>query len=104
MKDTHSEKAPQRGSVGRSGGEARERSVAVRCRVIPNAGATALAGVREGEIVVRLGAPPERGKANRELAVFLAKTLGVSRSAVRLTGGASSRPSFVRCANDFPLR
>jgi hypothetical protein len=51
--------------------------------------------VRNGELVVRLGAQPEKGKANRELVDLLSRELGVSRSLVRLVSGESARHKVV---------
>lgn len=40
---------------------------------------------------IKLKAPPVEGKANRELVRFLAKQLGLSKSAVTLRSGGKSR-------------
>jgi uncharacterized protein YggU (UPF0235/DUF167 family) len=40
---------------------------------------------------VRVSAPPVEGEANAALTAFLAKRLGVSRSAVRVASGATAR-------------
>lgn len=73
-----------------SGGE-----LLLRVKAMPNAGASSVAGVRNGELVVRLGAQPERGKANRELLEHLAGELGVSRSSLRLVSGETARHKVV---------
>ena len=44
---------------------------------------------------VRLAAPPVDGAANYALAALLADELGVSRGAVRIVSGASSRNKLV---------
>lgn len=63
----------------------------VRIRVIPNARKTEFAGYREGELILRLNAPPVDGKANKAAVEFVSKYLGLPRSAVLLTGGERSR-------------
>ncbi len=63
----------------------------LRVRVSPAASKNALQAVREGELWVRIAAAPEKGKANAELVRYLAGLLGVSRSAVALDCGESSR-------------
>jgi uncharacterized protein len=63
--------------------------------VIPRAGNTALAGERDGRLLVRLSAPPVEGAANDALVEFLAKTLGVPRRSVRLVAGTRSRQKRV---------
>jgi uncharacterized protein len=55
--------------------------VTLRVRVQPRASRDALAGEREGALVVRLTAPPVEGAANEALARFLGRTLGVAPSA-----------------------
>jgi uncharacterized protein YggU (UPF0235/DUF167 family) len=42
-------------------------------------------------IAARVRAVPENGAANRALSVLLAKKLGVAKSSVRLTSGATTR-------------
>ena len=60
-------------------------------RVLPRAPRTALAGERDGALVVRLCAPPVDGEANDALVAFLAKTLDRPRRDVRLASGERSR-------------
>ena len=63
----------------------------VRIRVIPNARKTEFIGYREGELILRLNAPPVDGKANKAAVEFVARYLGVPRSAVFLAAGERSR-------------
>jgi uncharacterized protein (TIGR00251 family) len=65
--------------------------IEVRIRVIPNAKRTEFAGYREGELILRLNAPPVDGKANKAALEFVARYLGVPRSAVLLAAGERSR-------------
>jgi uncharacterized protein len=67
------------------------RVTMLKIRVIPNAKKTEFAGHREGELLLRLNAPPVDGKANKAAIDFVARYLGVSRSSVQLTGGERSR-------------
>jgi uncharacterized protein (TIGR00251 family) len=60
-------------------------------RVSPGAAKTRVAGEHDGALKVLVNAPPEKGKANKELIAFLAKTLGVKKSAVSLVSGETSR-------------
>ena len=57
----------------------------------PGAKKTAMVGLHGDRLKVRLAAPPVDGKANKVLIAWAAKTFGVSRSAVRLIRGQSSR-------------
>jgi uncharacterized protein len=63
----------------------------LKIRVIPNAKKDEFTGYREGELVLRLNAPAIEGKANRAALEFVARFLGVPRSAVFLMRGERSR-------------
>ncbi len=53
-------------------------------------------------LVVALNAPPDKGKANEELIDFLARMVGVPRSAVAIVRGASARKKLLRIATESP--
>ena len=59
-------------------------------RLIPRASRTAVAGVREGVLHVRVTAAPVDGRANRALTELLGKTLRVGTTAIRIESGATS--------------
>jgi Uncharacterized conserved protein len=63
----------------------------VEAKVIPGASRSELAGLRDGALLVRVAAPPEKGKANEELRACLAAALGLSKSEIELIAGATSR-------------
>lgn len=71
--------------------EAVEGGVAVNLQVQPGAGRSEVVGRHGDAIKVRVGAPPERGRANDACTELLARLLGVDPSAVGLTSGATSR-------------
>jgi len=60
-------------------------------RVIPRARKTAIAGLRDDAVVVRLAAPPVEGAANDALVAFVAEWLAVPRRAVHILSGERSR-------------
>lgn len=60
-----------------------------------NAGRSALVGFRDGVLRVRIAAPPEKGKANRELVALLSDALGVARSNVIIDKGALARKKTI---------
>ena len=64
-------------------------------RVTPRASANAVAGERDGTLLVRVTAPPAEGAANAALVKLLAKALGVAPSTVRIEAGASARTKRV---------
>lgn len=61
----------------------------------PRASRTEVAGIAEGRLRVRVAAPPVEGAANQELVRFLARSLGVPRSAVTVTAGTAARRKTV---------
>ena len=63
------------------------RDLEVEVRVQPRASRDRLDGFRDGALRVRVGAPPERGKANASVLRLLAKTLGIARRRVTLVRG-----------------
>ena len=70
--------------------------VILSVRVIPRAGRSEIAGVREGALLVRLNAPPVDGAANAELIEILAEALSVPKRDVSITSGMSSKQKRVR--------
>ncbi|MBS1189143.1 MAG: YggU family protein [Rhodocyclaceae bacterium] len=72
----------------------------ITVHVQPGAKRTEIVGEHGDALKIRLAAPPVDGKANEALLSFLAKTLSVSRRAVELRAGASSRRKLV--AVDLP--
>ncbi|HUG07151.1 MAG TPA: DUF167 domain-containing protein [Candidatus Limnocylindria bacterium] len=69
-------------------------------RVTPRASSTAVAGERNGALLVRVTAPPLEGRANDAVVELLAETLGVPRSAIRVERGAAARTKRVSVPRD----
>jgi uncharacterized protein len=65
--------------------------VRLRVHVQPRATRNEVAGLHGDAIKVRLAAPAVEGAANDGLVRLLAELLGVSRSAVRIVNGLTSR-------------
>ena len=66
-------------------------SVVIRLHVQPGAGRTAVVGRHGDALKVRVGAPPEKGRANDACAGLVAELAGVEASAVELAAGGTSR-------------
>ena len=76
---------------------AAEGKVTFVVKVRPNASRTKLTGVMDdGALKIDLAAAPENGKANAELAGFLAESFTVPRSSVAILSGHTDRRKLVR--------
>jgi hypothetical protein len=64
-------------------------------KVRPNAARSEVTGCSGGALQVKIAAPPEKGKANRELIDFLSKALGVKKSSVLIVKGGVSRNKLI---------
>jgi uncharacterized protein (TIGR00251 family) len=73
----------------------KDGSVKFQVYVVPRASRSEIVGEHNGALRVRLAAPPVDGAANRELIAVLAKALHVSRSAVAIDSGLTSRTKMV---------
>ena len=77
-------------------------------RVLPNAGRTAIdeiVALADGRaaLKLRVAAIPDKNKANDAVIALLAQTLGVARSAIRITSGATARLKTLHIAGDGPV-
>lgn len=67
-------------------------------RVMPRASRNGLDGVRDGRLVVRVTAPPVDSSANEAALGLLARTLGLPRSALRISAGQTHRNKTLEIA------
>jgi uncharacterized protein (TIGR00251 family) len=67
-------------------------------KVQPGAGRNEVAGLTGGVLQIKIAAPPEKGKANRELIAFLSRSLGVNQSSVSIVKGAAGRNKLIAVA------
>lgn len=67
-------------------------------RVIPRAGRSGFAGLRDGALLVRLAAAPVDGAANDELIALIARSLHLPKRDVVIISGEHSRSKRVRIA------
>ena len=65
----------------------------LRVKVIPGVGQTKIVGEYGDRLKIRVAAPPEKGKANKELISFLKKLLGVRD--IKVTAGETSRDKTI---------
>lgn len=70
--------------------------VEISLHIQPRASRTEVIGAHGDALKIRLAAPPVDGEANEELVRFLAKRLGLPKSAVTIVRGATGRKKVVR--------
>ncbi len=80
-------------------------TVTIPVRAVPKAQRDVVAGVTtddagRAEVVVRVTAAPEGGKANKAVCAAVAKSLGVAKGCVRVTRGETSRHKMVEVSAD----
>jgi hypothetical protein len=63
----------------------------IEVKAMPGSSRSQVSGLRGGALLVRVAAPPDKGKANEELRSCLAEALGIPKSEVELVSGATSR-------------
>ena len=68
----------------------------LRVRAVPNAKKTQFAGTLGDAVKIKVQAVPEGGRANAELAAFLAGTLSLPKRAVSVVSGETSRDKILR--------
>src|SRR3977135_3183190 len=73
-------------------------SLTFNVRVVPRASHSEIVGEHDGAMRVRIAAPPVDGAANEELVRWLARALSVSRSAIEITAGHSSKIKTITVA------
>lgn len=69
----------------------------LQVKVIPKSSKSEVAGILDdGTLKVRVAAPPEKGRANEELRVTLARHFGVRARDVEIISGETSQRKRVR--------
>lgn len=70
--------------------ESTEGGVIFSVKVVPGSSRTGVCGLLDGMVKIKVSAQPEKGKANQCLIEFLAKKLGVKKSAISIISGQSN--------------
>jgi uncharacterized protein (TIGR00251 family) len=70
--------------------------VVFKVKVVPGSSRTAVCGLLDEMVKIKVSAAPEKGKANKSLLDFLAKQLGVKKGAVNIISGKTSAVKSVR--------
>jgi uncharacterized protein (TIGR00251 family) len=80
----------------------KDGSLTFKVRVVPRASRSEIVGAHGGALRVRIAAPPVDGAANEELVRMLAHALKVSRSAIEITAGQTSKLKEVAVSGIAP--
>jgi uncharacterized protein (TIGR00251 family) len=70
----------------------------IAVKAVPRAASDEIVGWLDGQLKVRVQAPPQDGRANRAVEALLAKALGLRKAAVVVTGGFTSAHKRVEIA------
>ncbi len=68
-------------------------------RVVPRASKSEIVGEYNDALKIRIASPPIEGAANAELIKLLAKAFAVSKSAVEILGGQTSKTKQIKIKN-----
>jgi uncharacterized protein len=75
---------------------------AIAVRVVPRAGASRIAGTRNGAVLVRLAAAPVEGAANAALVSLLARALQITPRKITIVSGHRGRDKRLSVAGANP--
>jgi uncharacterized protein (TIGR00251 family) len=68
-----------------------DNGVIFTAKIVPGSSKTAVCGLFNGMLKVKVSAAPEKGKANQCLVEFLANQLGVKKNAIHVISGQTGR-------------
>ncbi len=64
-------------------------------KVIPNSSKNEIVGLKDGVWKLKIAAPPDKGKANKELIDFLSELLGLRKADLNLIKGQASHKKLI---------
>jgi uncharacterized protein (TIGR00251 family) len=73
--------------------------VIIKVKVIPKSKHNQIVGYENDTLKIKINAPLEKQKANKELIYFLAKTLSISVSNITILSGRASRIKKIQIEN-----
>jgi len=72
------------------------RTNIIKVYVRPNSSETKIEGSYNNNIKIKIAAPPEKGKANKELIGLISKVLGISKNKIEIASGVTSNYKTIR--------
>ncbi|QDU32973.1 hypothetical protein KS4_10120 [Poriferisphaera corsica] len=73
-----------------------DTTLLVRIKVVPNASRTKIVGRLGDRIKIAVAAPPEAGKANKQIIALLAKTLKLPKKQIEIDTGHTQPQKTIR--------
>ena len=73
----------------------------LKVSVTPNARESAIVSYQNDILKVRIHSPPDKGKANETLIVFLSEKLSIPKSRIRILSGHTSRLKKIEIEGDI---
>lgn len=67
----------------------------LQVKVHPGAGRNEIVGFNGDVLQVKIAAPPDKGKANRELIDFFSRWLDIKKSSITIVKGETGRNKFI---------
>ena len=83
-------------NVGVIGIRHQKNAVLLPVKVVPGASRTRCLGELDGRAKIAVASPAEGGRANKALLAFLARQIGISRTAITIETGLASPVKTVR--------
>ena len=77
----------------------KDGAICFNVKVVPRASRSEIAGELDGALKIRIASPPVDGAANAELVKLLAKIFCVSKSAVEIISGQTSKLKQLKISN-----
>ncbi len=71
--------------------------------VRPNSSTNSIEGLFHDEIKIKIAAPPEKNKANRELVKFLSVKLCIPKNDIKITSGLKSNHKEITLYNNLNI-
>lgn len=72
-------------------------------KVVPGSSKKSIKLDKSQRLTCYLTSQPEKGAANKELIIFLAKTLGLTQAQVTIIAGATGRIKYIKIPIDITL-
>lgn len=73
----------------------------IKLYIRPGAAETRVEGIYQDRIKIRINAPPEKGRANKELIKFIVEILAIPKSMISITSGKTSNYKVIQINSNY---